>query len=64
LENWQEYQDILQCNPKFYDEPRYDCVVTNTEHVSFVHIYALFSCETSSKTRHDIALIRKFQTCS
>ncbi|KIJ41730.1 hypothetical protein M422DRAFT_171963, partial [Sphaerobolus stellatus SS14] len=64
LENWQEYQDILRCNPKFYGEPRYDCVVINTERVSFARIYALFSCETPSKTRHDIALIRKFQTSS
>ncbi|KIJ28337.1 hypothetical protein M422DRAFT_270406 [Sphaerobolus stellatus SS14] len=64
LENWQEYQDILRCNLKFYGEPRYDCVVINTERVSFARIYALFSCETPSKTRHDIALIRKFQTSS
>ncbi|KIJ33594.1 hypothetical protein M422DRAFT_264356 [Sphaerobolus stellatus SS14] len=61
LENWQENQDILRCNPKFYGECRYDCVVINTEPISFGHIYGLFTCETPSKTRHDIALIGKFE---
>ncbi|KIJ35550.1 hypothetical protein M422DRAFT_180561, partial [Sphaerobolus stellatus SS14] len=41
FENWQEYQHILRYNPKFYDKPRYDCVVINTDHVSFAYIYAL-----------------------
>ncbi|KIJ31220.1 hypothetical protein M422DRAFT_267173 [Sphaerobolus stellatus SS14] len=64
FENWQEHRDILRCNPNFYDKPRYDCVVINTKPISFARIYGLFSCETPSKTRHDIALIGKFQTSS
>ncbi|KIJ48583.1 hypothetical protein M422DRAFT_162395 [Sphaerobolus stellatus SS14] len=61
LENWEEKQDILRCNPDFYNKPRHDCIVINTDPISFGRIYALFSCQSPSKTRHDIALIGKFQ---
>lgn len=60
LENWQDYQDILRCNPEFHGRPRYDCVVVNTNPNSFARLQALFSVQTTSKNRHDIALIRYF----
>ncbi|KIJ35457.1 hypothetical protein M422DRAFT_180706 [Sphaerobolus stellatus SS14] len=61
LENWQEIRDILRCNPNFYSNPRYDCVIINTQPISFARLYALFSCQGPSKIKHYIALIGKFR---
>ncbi|KIJ31648.1 hypothetical protein M422DRAFT_266678 [Sphaerobolus stellatus SS14] len=44
LENWQEKQDILRCNAEFHGQPRYDCVLINTNPVTYGRIRALFSC--------------------
>ena len=57
-ENWQEQQDILRCNPDFHGHPWYDCVLINTNPLSFGRIQALFSCFGPGNIRHDIALIQ------
>ncbi|KIJ36826.1 hypothetical protein M422DRAFT_178859, partial [Sphaerobolus stellatus SS14] len=61
IEDWQEKQDILRCNPDFHGKPRYDCVLINTNPVTFGRIIALFSCCKPGKIQHDIALIRILQ---
>lgn len=57
LENWQEKEDILRCNPDFFGRPRYDCVVINTEPISFGRIHALFTFKSRSRNSYNIALI-------
>ncbi|KIJ31105.1 hypothetical protein M422DRAFT_267313 [Sphaerobolus stellatus SS14] len=42
LEDWREKRDILRCNPNFYGEPRFDCVVINTAPISFGRLQAIF----------------------
>ncbi|KIJ56113.1 hypothetical protein M422DRAFT_150851, partial [Sphaerobolus stellatus SS14] len=64
LENWEDRQDILRCNPKFFGHPRYDFAIINTNPFSFGRIYALFSCQSRSKIRYDIALIRQLRPSS
>ncbi|KIJ54948.1 hypothetical protein M422DRAFT_153273 [Sphaerobolus stellatus SS14] len=66
VEDWQEKRDTLRCNPDFHGKPRYDCVVINTNPVTFGRILALFSSygPGPAKMRHDIALIRKLQPSS
>ncbi|KIJ30269.1 hypothetical protein M422DRAFT_268237 [Sphaerobolus stellatus SS14] len=44
IEDWQEKEDIFRCNPDFHRQPRYDCVLLNTNPVTFGRILALFSC--------------------
>ncbi|KIJ52403.1 hypothetical protein M422DRAFT_156634, partial [Sphaerobolus stellatus SS14] len=63
-EDWQEKKDILRCNPDFYGQPRYDCVLINTNPVTFGKILALFSYYGRAKVRHDIAFIRLLRPCS
>ncbi|KIJ49171.1 hypothetical protein M422DRAFT_161642, partial [Sphaerobolus stellatus SS14] len=35
LKNWEEKQDVLQCNPDFYNKPCHDCIVINTDPIYF-----------------------------
>ncbi|KIJ28811.1 hypothetical protein M422DRAFT_269862 [Sphaerobolus stellatus SS14] len=58
IEDWQEKQDVLRCNQDFHGQPRYDCILINTNPVTFGRIIALFSCHGPGKIRHDIAFIR------
>ncbi|KIJ32951.1 hypothetical protein M422DRAFT_183772, partial [Sphaerobolus stellatus SS14] len=57
IEDWQEEQDVLRCNQEFHGQPRYDCVLINTNPVTFRRIIVLFSCNGPGKTRHDITFI-------
>ncbi|KAF8585398.1 hypothetical protein K439DRAFT_1615941 [Ramaria rubella] len=58
LEDWTVKQDILRCNPCFHGRERYDCVVINTEPMTFGRLQYVFSCEDSSGKQSDLALIR------
>ena len=60
LEDWREKVDILRCNPDFHHAPRYDCVVVNTDPITFARLEFIFSCEDNSKRRVDVALVRRF----
>ncbi|KAJ7241647.1 hypothetical protein C8J57DRAFT_1526813 [Mycena rebaudengoi] len=31
LEDWTDCRNILRCNPRYFDHPRYDCVLINTD---------------------------------
>ncbi|KAK7029135.1 hypothetical protein R3P38DRAFT_2476992, partial [Favolaschia claudopus] len=54
---------VIRCNPCFYEEPRYDCLLINrTEpglHVARTR--ALLRCKLPSGRSVDIALVPKFQ---
>ncbi|KAF8587172.1 hypothetical protein K439DRAFT_1645943 [Ramaria rubella] len=59
-ENWQQLQDILQCNPSFQGGPRYDCVIINSEPVQYAHLQFVFQCFLPSGAQ-DIAIVRLFR---
>ncbi|KAJ6542440.1 hypothetical protein DFH09DRAFT_928795, partial [Mycena vulgaris] len=44
FENWTEAVDILRCNPKWFNNPRYDHVLVNDtpDDLTFVHLVELF----------------------
>ncbi|KIJ24432.1 hypothetical protein M422DRAFT_194668 [Sphaerobolus stellatus SS14] len=61
MEDWREKIDILRCNPSFHNRPRYDCVVVNTNPITFARLEFIFTCEDSSSRRCDVALVRMFK---
>jgi len=61
LEDWREKQDILRCNPSFHNNPRYDCVVINTDPIIFARLQFVFRCEDLSGGKSDLALVRLFE---
>ncbi|KIJ39542.1 hypothetical protein M422DRAFT_257594 [Sphaerobolus stellatus SS14] len=58
MEDWREKIDILRCNPSFHNRPRYDCVVVNTNPITFARLEFIFTCEDSSNRQCDVALVR------
>ncbi|KIJ25403.1 hypothetical protein M422DRAFT_273649 [Sphaerobolus stellatus SS14] len=60
LEDWREKRDILRCNPNFYGEPRFDCVVINTDPISFGRLQAIFTCSGANKKSHTVILVSLF----
>ncbi|KIJ46707.1 hypothetical protein M422DRAFT_249872 [Sphaerobolus stellatus SS14] len=58
LEDWREKRDILRCNPSFHNRPQYDCVVINTNPITFARLEFIFTCEDASKRQCDIALVQ------
>ncbi|KIJ38584.1 hypothetical protein M422DRAFT_176350 [Sphaerobolus stellatus SS14] len=61
VEDWREKTDILRCNPSFHNSPRYDCVVINTNPVTFGRLEYVFSCKDAEGQKCDLALVRKFE---
>ena len=61
VEDWRERTDILHCNPSFHNRPRYDCVVINTNPVTFGRLEYIFSCEDTEGQKCDLALVRKLE---
>jgi len=43
--DWRQHTDYLQCNPKFYGTPCFDCVfIQTTDKVIFGRLLFLFEC--------------------
>jgi hypothetical protein len=61
LENWEILQDIMRCNSSFHGQPRYDCVIINTEPISYVQFCFVFRCILESGPQ-DIALVHRFKS--
>ncbi|KAF8516875.1 hypothetical protein JB92DRAFT_3082636 [Gautieria morchelliformis] len=57
-EDWNICQDIIRCSPSFHGQPRYDCIIINTEPVTYACICFLFTCHLDLSTSHDMALIQ------
>lgn len=52
--------DYLRCNPKFYGQPRYDCVlVQSTPRPYFARLVCLFTCKVDGK-EYPLALIQPY----
>ncbi|KIJ58811.1 hypothetical protein HYDPIDRAFT_33775 [Hydnomerulius pinastri MD-312] len=64
--DWKEGRDILRCNPVFHGEPRYDCVLVNTElgDLSPARLRGLYRCSLSSAATFDVALVNTFRPSS
>ncbi|KAG1793231.1 hypothetical protein EV424DRAFT_1475677 [Suillus variegatus] len=58
--DWRLQRDLLQCNPKFFGPPRYDCVMIKTEHqLFFARLIYMFHCKVGG-TECSIALIHPY----
>ncbi|KIJ24675.1 hypothetical protein M422DRAFT_194394, partial [Sphaerobolus stellatus SS14] len=62
LEDWHEKKDILHCNPNFYGEPQYDCIVINTNPISFGQLQGIFTYKGENQKCCTVALVSAFQT--
>ncbi|KAK7059887.1 hypothetical protein R3P38DRAFT_3523832 [Favolaschia claudopus] len=57
LSSWRPATDFLRCNPKFNGQPRYDCVLVNTQDKPFfARLLYMFSCKVEGKS-HPFALV-------
>ncbi|KAG2128339.1 uncharacterized protein EDB93DRAFT_1096048, partial [Suillus bovinus] len=60
LVDWRMHRDLLQCNPKFYGSPRYNCVLVNTaDKPFFARLVYMFSCSIGG-TDFPLALIHPY----
>ncbi|KAG1901334.1 uncharacterized protein F5891DRAFT_1128092 [Suillus fuscotomentosus] len=58
--DWRLQRDLLQCNPKFFGSPRYDCIIIKTEHQPlFAHLIYMFRCKVGG-TELSLALIHPY----
>jgi len=58
--DWRLQWDLLQCNPKFFGSPRYDCVIIKTEHQPlFARLIYMFCCKVGG-TELSLALIHPY----
>ncbi|KAK6984385.1 hypothetical protein R3P38DRAFT_3231865 [Favolaschia claudopus] len=56
LSSWCPAMDFLRCNPKFNGQPRYDCVLVNTQDKPFfARLLYMFSCQVEAKS-HPFAI--------
>ena len=58
---WKEITDYLRCNPKFHNNPRYDCVMiqTTASKPIFAQLIFVFSI-TIGNTKYPLALVQTF----
>ncbi|KAF8586450.1 hypothetical protein K439DRAFT_1646238 [Ramaria rubella] len=61
MENWNTCEDIACCNPFFHGHPRYDCVIINSNPVSYARLGLLFKCVLDSNTTLNMALVKTFK---
>ncbi|KAK0219569.1 hypothetical protein EDD85DRAFT_924068 [Armillaria nabsnona] len=60
LVNLKESADLLRCSPSFYNEPRYDGVMINTDKGAYIgQLIQLFECEYLSQ-QYLLALVHSF----
>ncbi|KAK0490118.1 hypothetical protein EDD18DRAFT_1080586, partial [Armillaria luteobubalina] len=60
LVNFKESADLLHCSPNFYNAPRYDGVIINTEKGVYIgQLIQLFECEYLEQ-RYPLALVHPF----
>ncbi|KAG1905179.1 uncharacterized protein F5891DRAFT_1126021 [Suillus fuscotomentosus] len=58
--DWRVHRDLLQCNPKFYGSPRYDCVMVKTvDKPFFARLVYMFTCSIGG-TDFPLALIHPY----
>lgn len=59
--SWMPKTDYLRCNPSFYGQPRYDCVMVNVDggKVMFARLVFMFTC-TFQESVEPLALIQAF----
>ncbi|KAJ7090711.1 hypothetical protein C8R44DRAFT_835939 [Mycena epipterygia] len=59
LEDWTEEIDILRCNPRFFNNRRYDYVLVNDgpNDLTVAHLVELLRCKLPDGSVHDIALV-------
>ncbi|KAG2142230.1 uncharacterized protein EDB93DRAFT_1241592 [Suillus bovinus] len=60
LVDWCMHRDLLQCNPKFYRSPRYNCIIVNTSNTPFFAcLVYMFSCSIGG-TEFPLTLIHPY----
>ncbi|KAK0470789.1 hypothetical protein EDD18DRAFT_1315381 [Armillaria luteobubalina] len=60
LVNFKKSTDLLRCNPSFYNNPRYDGVIINTDRGVYIgRLIQLFECEYLEQ-KYPLALVHPF----
>ncbi|KAL1754470.1 hypothetical protein FB107DRAFT_275798 [Schizophyllum commune] len=61
-EDWRELRDMVRCNPCFFGEARYDCILLdyNTADLSFGRLQSLIRVELPSGRRVELAMVHPF----
>lgn len=60
MADWTVKTNYLRCNENFYGNPRYDCVIVNSDAGSyFARILLLFTCHTGGR-EYPLAVIQPF----
>ncbi|KAK0460753.1 hypothetical protein IW261DRAFT_1349625, partial [Armillaria novae-zelandiae] len=60
LVNFKKSTDLLRCSPSFYNHPRYDGVIINTNKGAYIgQLVQLFECEYLEQ-RYPLALVHPF----
>ncbi|KAJ7637326.1 hypothetical protein DFH06DRAFT_1478800 [Mycena polygramma] len=64
--DWRSARDILRCNPKFHNAPRYDSVIyeTNDDPLAMGQLQFMFRALLPSGAELDLAMIRPFRKTS
>ncbi|KAJ7873127.1 hypothetical protein B0H14DRAFT_3561224, partial [Mycena olivaceomarginata] len=64
--DWRSARDILRCNPRFHNAPRYDCVIYETDDDPFAmgELCFVFRCHLPGKAALDLAMVRPFRKTS
>ncbi|EGO19929.1 hypothetical protein SERLADRAFT_373989 [Serpula lacrymans var. lacrymans S7.9] len=58
--DWRQYTDYLRCSPKFYNHPRYDCVLLQTTNGAiFARLVFVFTCSIDNAT-YLLALVQPY----
>ncbi|KAJ7619024.1 hypothetical protein B0H17DRAFT_1219832 [Mycena rosella] len=64
--DWRSARDILRCNPKFHDAPRFDSVMYDTDNdpLAMGQLQFMFRAHLPSGAKLDLATIRPFRKTS
>lgn len=66
MQDRRELRDILRCNPKYHDRPRYDCALINIDDspddLTVVRLCGLCRCRLNARGHEeDVALVKYFK---
>ncbi|KAJ7822160.1 hypothetical protein B0H13DRAFT_2204392, partial [Mycena leptocephala] len=64
--DWRNARDILRCNPKFHNAPRFDSVIyeTDDDQLAMGQLQFVFRAHLPSGAKLDLAMIRQFRKTS
>ncbi|KAJ7344065.1 hypothetical protein DFH08DRAFT_701692 [Mycena albidolilacea] len=61
--DWRSSRDILHCNPRFHNAPRFDCIIYETDDdlIAMGELFFVFRCHLPGNVVIDFAMVRTFR---